>query len=142
MPFDQKYFHWILNFKKYYSNDHSADNHTLLSEIKSPCCDYSRFYSGNWTRPYITKSKIWSPFKPIQILKWYFPTIIHHIPLLTNLLASQKWVPPLLDLIWLEPKFTYFQIKTSTLIWLKIIKLHFFFFITLILSLSLFNLHK
>nr|YP_009122662.1 NADH dehydrogenase subunit 5 [Pteropus vampyrus]AJJ48720.1 NADH dehydrogenase subunit 5 [Pteropus vampyrus] len=76
----------------------------------------------------------------------YFPTIMHRLQPLVNLLMSQKVASMLLDMIWLEsvlPKsISFFQAKTSTLISSQKgqIKLYFLsFLITLTLSLIMTN---
>nr|AVQ04880.1 NADH dehydrogenase subunit 5 [Genetta abyssinica] len=79
----------------------------------------------------------------------YFPTIIHRLPPMMNLIMSQKSASMLLDAIWLEnvlPKsISYFQMKSSTTISNQkgLIKLYFLsFLITLTLSLILLNFHE
>nr|YP_220703.1 NADH dehydrogenase subunit 5 [Mystacina tuberculata]AAX50187.1 NADH dehydrogenase subunit 5 [Mystacina tuberculata] len=79
----------------------------------------------------------------------YYPAIMHRLPPMLNLMASQKSASLLLDLIWLEsmlPKsISYFQLKTSTLVSNQkgLIKLYFLsFLITLVLALTLFNFHE
>lgn len=79
----------------------------------------------------------------------YFPTIIHRLVPITNLLISQKSASTLLDTIWLEkiiPKsISHFQIKSSTIISTQkgLIKLYFISFIlTLTISLLALNFHE
>nr|YP_009466910.1 NADH dehydrogenase subunit 5 [Hsunycteris thomasi]AOS49691.1 NADH dehydrogenase subunit 5 [Hsunycteris thomasi] len=78
----------------------------------------------------------------------YFPTIMHRLPPMTSLTASQKTASLLMDLTWLEiffPKtISFLQLKSSTLISTQkgLIKLYFFsFLITLLLSLIIFIPH-
>nr|AAQ95162.1 NADH dehydrogenase subunit 5 [Neogale vison] len=78
----------------------------------------------------------------------YFPTIIHRLVPMTNLLMSQKSASTLLDTIWLEkimPKsISHFQMKSSTIISTQkgLIKLYFMsFMLTLTISLLALNFH-
>nr|QIP52977.1 NADH dehydrogenase subunit 5 [Nanonycteris veldkampii] len=87
--------------------------------------------------------------KPSKYFKFsnllgYFPTTVHRIQPLINLLMSQKVASALLDLTWLEntlPKsISFFQMKSSTLISSQKgqVKLYFLsFMITLALSLTM-----
>nr|AJA05836.1 NADH dehydrogenase subunit 5 [Neogale vison] len=79
----------------------------------------------------------------------YFPTIIHRLVPMTNLLMSQKSASTLLDTIWLEkimPKsISHFQMKSSTIISTQkgLIKLYFMsFMLTLTISLLALNFHE
>nr|YP_009754877.1 NADH dehydrogenase subunit 5 [Nyctimene cephalotes]QIP52990.1 NADH dehydrogenase subunit 5 [Nyctimene cephalotes] len=90
--------------------------------------------------------KLENPTKALKFsnLLGYFPTIIHRLQPLTNLLLSQKVASMLLDLAWLEnmlPKtISLFQMKSSALISSQKgqIKLYFLsFLITLLTSLSI-----
>nr|YP_010455553.1 NADH dehydrogenase subunit 5 [Lonchophylla robusta]UUA63184.1 NADH dehydrogenase subunit 5 [Lonchophylla robusta] len=78
----------------------------------------------------------------------YFPTIMHRLPPMAGLTASQKTASLLMDLTWLEvflPKtISLLQLKGSTLISTQkgLIKLYFLsFLITLLLTLTLFIPH-
>nr|WCI19215.1 NADH dehydrogenase subunit 5 [Rousettus amplexicaudatus] len=93
--------------------------------------------------------KLTSPSSHLKFsnLLGYFPTIMHRLQPLANLLTSQKVASMLLDLAWLEntlPKsISFFQMKTSTLISSQKgqIKLYFLsFLITLTLSLTMLNI--
>nr|QIP53133.1 NADH dehydrogenase subunit 5 [Rousettus amplexicaudatus] len=93
--------------------------------------------------------KLTSPSSYLKFsnLLGYFPTIMHRLQPLANLLTSQKVASMLLDLAWLEntlPKsISFFQMKTSTLISSQKgqIKLYFLsFLITLTLSLTMLNI--
>nr|YP_002261375.1 NADH dehydrogenase subunit 5 [Rhinolophus formosae]ABW20502.1 NADH dehydrogenase subunit 5 [Rhinolophus formosae] len=79
----------------------------------------------------------------------YFPTVMHRLMPLMNLSLSQKTASLLLDLTWMEnalPKsISLLQMKTSTLVSNQKgqIKLYFLsFFLTLIMSLIMLNLHE
>ncbi|YP_006665756.1 NADH dehydrogenase subunit 5 (mitochondrion) [Hipposideros armiger] len=79
----------------------------------------------------------------------YFPTVMHRSLPLMNLILGQKMASLLLDLAWLEialPKsISQLQMKTSTLISSQKgqIKLYFLsFFLTLALTLLMFNFHE
>nr|AGK83109.1 NADH dehydrogenase subunit 5 [Rousettus aegyptiacus] len=94
--------------------------------------------------------KLTPPSKYLKFsnLLGYFPTVMHRLQPLINLLASQKVASMLLDLTWLEnalPKsISSFQMKTSTLISSQKgqIKLYFLsFLITLTLSLITLNIN-
>nr|YP_009754942.1 NADH dehydrogenase subunit 5 [Rousettus obliviosus]QIP53198.1 NADH dehydrogenase subunit 5 [Rousettus obliviosus] len=89
-----------------------------------------------------------SKFLKFSNLLGYFPTVMHRLQPLINLLMSQKVASMLLDLTWLEnalPKsISLFQMKTSTLISSQKgqIKLYFLsFLITLTLSLITLNIN-
>nr|YP_009754929.1 NADH dehydrogenase subunit 5 [Rousettus madagascariensis]QIP53172.1 NADH dehydrogenase subunit 5 [Rousettus madagascariensis]QIP53185.1 NADH dehydrogenase subunit 5 [Rousettus madagascariensis] len=94
--------------------------------------------------------KLTSPSKYLKFSNHlgYFPTVMHRLQPLINLLMSQKVASMLLDLTWLEnalPKsVSTFQMKTSTLISSQKgqIKLYFLsFLITLTLSLITLNIN-
>nr|YP_009754916.1 NADH dehydrogenase subunit 5 [Rousettus leschenaultii]QIP53146.1 NADH dehydrogenase subunit 5 [Rousettus leschenaultii] len=94
--------------------------------------------------------KLTPPSKYLKFsnLLGYFPTVMHRLQPLVNLLISQKVASMLLDSTWLEnalPKsISSFQMKTSTLISSQKgqIKLYFLsFLITLILSLITLNIN-
>nr|YP_008578502.1 NADH dehydrogenase subunit 5 [Vampyrum spectrum]CDF66118.1 ND5 [Vampyrum spectrum] len=85
-----------------------------------------------------------TPSYPLKFstLLGYFPTIIHRLPPMTNLMFSQKSASSLLDLIWLEsilPKtVSLAQLKASTLVSSQkgLIKLYFLsFLVTFLLTL-------
>nr|YP_009754994.1 NADH dehydrogenase subunit 5 [Sphaerias blanfordi]QIP53276.1 NADH dehydrogenase subunit 5 [Sphaerias blanfordi] len=93
------------------------------------------------------KHKTPSKYFTFSNLLGYFPTIIHRLQPLVNLLTSQKVASTILDLTWLEhtlPKsISLFQAKSSTTIADQKgqIKLYFMsFLITLMLAMSTFHL--